>query len=468
MNIYVSCIVICFIVSTLLFRKAAGTLNIGKLNVISCIYYLFMLQTFVGISLIMLGYNKHYTLNYLLNRDRSCEITFWAVMFCSVIFPLFIFLWLKIFRIKPSFDYKNYLRKKTETGKDWISFGIICIISVVALIMLVIFLRKIGYVPLLMFVHAPEGFSMALERTRISGMYIFSPIITNILVLTMIPLLSYMAFSYALTFRTKKWCVLSAVLFLASLVVKTYKFEKSPVLFYIMVFVLIYVYSRGGINQTVMLVIGGVLLAILLVIYRIMGYSGDFLDIYNGVLGRTLFTEVGTLAYAFDLFPGIFGFLGGRSLSPTVLKLLGKDSALHLRSAKLVMEFYGADKVYDGTAGVMNTHFMGEAYANWGYSGVLFSMLWVAFIVSLVFSIVLKLRKTPISIAYLAVMTVRLATTTQGGFVDFIYNFDLLLTTAMFLGGYLVAESNVFLNIRNRVEDKIKEMSGAICSTFRK
>lgn len=68
-------ILVIFGISTILFSKAAGTLNPGKVNVISYIYYIFMLQTFAGTALILLGFDKHYTLGYLLNRDKSCMIT---------------------------------------------------------------------------------------------------------------------------------------------------------------------------------------------------------------------------------------------------------------------------------------------------------------------------------------------------------------------------------------------------------
>ena len=49
-----------------------------------------MLQTFAGTALILLGFDKHYTLGYLLNRDKSCMITevvvFWNCNFFTGIY----------------------------------------------------------------------------------------------------------------------------------------------------------------------------------------------------------------------------------------------------------------------------------------------------------------------------------------------------------------------------------------------
>ena len=44
----VAVVLIGLVLSLLLFRKAAGTLHIGKINLISYTMYLFLLQTYAG------------------------------------------------------------------------------------------------------------------------------------------------------------------------------------------------------------------------------------------------------------------------------------------------------------------------------------------------------------------------------------------------------------------------------------
>ena len=44
--------VVGFALSLFLFRKAASTIDIGKINVISYIMYLFLAQTMIGASLV--------------------------------------------------------------------------------------------------------------------------------------------------------------------------------------------------------------------------------------------------------------------------------------------------------------------------------------------------------------------------------------------------------------------------------
>ena len=136
----------------------------------------------------------------------------------------------------------------------------------------------------------------------------------------------------------------------------------------------------------------------------------------------------------------MFGFLGGRSFTPTILRLIGMNSSDYLRSAKLTMAFYGSEKVYDGSAGVMNALFAGEAYANWGYKGVIFAVIWVALILSLVVLLIMKLKKTPSTLALGAVLTIKLGTALEGGFCDFVYSFDLILTVLFLLAIYYFFE----------------------------
>lgn len=431
----------CFCLSTFLFSKAAGTLKPNRLNVISYVYYIFMLQSFLGTSLILLGFDKHYTLNYLTNRLESLQITTLVVMTISIMLPLCIILVQKIFRLNIKEKFSDFIATKIEYQNEEKAFKILIVLSCISLFILCGLLLKIGYIPLVKLIHSPIDFNFSLERGRISNIYFISPYISNLFVLSGIPLLSYIVFSYALVVRKKCWTFLAMLMFVASIIVKTYKFEKSPVVFHIFVFFLIVLYYNARKIKLTHLILFGVISSLgIIIMYKLTGFKGEFLDIYNGPLGRTLFTEVGTLSYNFDMFPNLFPFLKGRSLSPTILMLLGIDKSMHLRSAKLLMAYYGSEKVYDGGAGVMNSLFAGEAYANFGFLGLFFSVIWVAVYVTLIMWIVLKLRKTPESVVYLAVMTVRVGSMLEGGFVDFIYNFDIIFITTIILGLYCILE----------------------------
>lgn len=448
-------ILFCALLSTVLFKKAAGTLALGKLNMISYVYYLFMAQTFVGITLIKLGFDKHYSLSALLSRESSIQSAFVCIMLVSILLPTVLIVLQRIMKTNVKERYENYLRERIEVKNAKSIFYFVLLVTFFAAIILGAYLLKIGYIPALRLIRAPEGFEFAKERIRISGLYVISPYISNIVLRIFIPIFAYIAFAYLLATKKKCWFVLASMLLGMSGIVYTNSFAKTPLVFHVLSYVLIVVYTCGGIKNFVMFLCGGIGAVFISLMYLLTGYEGTLFDLYNGPIGRTLFTQVGTLTYVFDLFPNVFPFLGGRSLTPTVLRLLGEDPDSHLRSARLVMAYFGSHHVYDGIAGVMNTVFFGEAYANYGYAGIVISVIVVACVITFFFMLILKLRKTPIMLAFAATMTVKIGSVSQGGFVDFIYNVDWIITLLVCVMGYYCLESDSKISkwIQKRIVD---------------
>jgi len=418
-----------FIVSLFLFRRASGTLNIGKINVVSYTYYLFLVQTFLGTVLIALGFDKHYTLQKLTSPQSSNTVTFYVVMSTMLLLPLVMLAAYRIARINPSEAYDRYLKAPVKMwDDDRPLFVFVCVGGGICLLLLAVFLFKIGYIPLLAMIKTPEGLNLATERVRVGRITVISEQVRNILILQFIPLVSYITFSFALSTRRQKWILLAFLFFAASVITKTYNFSKAPIVFHLFIYVLIYLYYKGGIKWQYVLVFVALMAGVMVLLYLALGYQDSFLDLYNGIFGRTIFTQVGTLTYNFDLFPAVFPFLHGRSFAASILPVLGMKSGDYLRSAKLIMDFYGSDKVYDGTAGVMNSVFLGEAYANFGYIGIVFSIVWVGAVLALLFILMVKLQKNPVTITMTAVLASKVALMSQGGFTDFIYNADLIIT----------------------------------------
>lgn len=431
-NVLIAAIVI--YCSYKMFKNTTGTLSLGKINIISFVYYLCLLQCLCGAILVSLEYDEHYMLDKLIFPAESIKSTVFAVYFMMLALPFFIYVIFKIFRFDAQREYSGFLNGKIEEKSNNIVFICIAIIVAIQVIALIVLLYKIGYIPIIKMFFHDSNFDLSVERQINDQIQVLGvSYIKNIVILFGIPIISYITAAYALANRELKWTILAIICFGMALITKTYDFSKSPVVFHLFVYLLIFIYYKGGIKNKIVLLFGGAMLGILLVFYKIFGYAGSFFDIYNGILGRTLFTQFGTLCCHFDMFPDIFGYLEGKSLYPTVLKLIGQDPESHIRSAQLVMDFYGSDRVYEGTAGVMNAAFVGEAYANWGWIGVFGSIVWVGVIVALLFIIIMKIKKTPATLAFLAVMTQTIGSMTQGGFVEFIYSSSILLTVIGFI-----------------------------------
>ena len=93
-----------------------------------------------------------------------------------------------------------------------------------------------------------------------------------------------------------------------------------------------------------------------------------------------------------------------------------------LRSGRVVMTIYNAKGIETNTAGVMNTVFVGEAYANFGYVGILLAPVIFGVIIGLFAYFIPCLKKTPGKLLLYVQMTLIFTTIVEGGFVDILYN----------------------------------------------
>lgn len=422
----------CLTFGLLILKYAAGTLSFGKINVINTAVYLYIIQIYLGSLFFMLGYRNHYTTRMLLWPNESSIKAIVTANLVLVLWPLLMYLFLRLFRIRPVVDYQNYLSKSSKYSSHGITLTIISFFSIISVSLLIVLLQKIGYVPILKLFRPDTGIDLLIERYKINSLFVIHPIVKNLGVLFLIPLLSYITFSLALNTRRKIWIVYALVLFVASIVTKTYNYEKVPIVFHLATYVIIFIYSRGGIKLLTMglFFLGGIVL--LFITYASMGFSFQ-LSLENGVFARMIATPFGMLALHFDLFPSMFNFLGGRSAPGVLLDLTGIGRENRIRSGRLLMEFYGSEGVFNESAGVMSAVFPGEAYANYGYFGIVLSVIWVSLFFSAVFYAMLRLRKTPVTIALFAYLTIGMALSSQGGFFEFVYNVQWIIV-ALILG----------------------------------
>ena len=421
-----------FCLSCYLFKKASGTLNPAKINIVSYAFYLFIIPSFIGASLVYLGWDDHYMIKKITDPN-TIERTYLLISATAILLPLSMIIWSKLFKVNTEKDYNNYLEKETSIDGEKSVFAVTLVISIICLFFTAVMFIKMGRVPLIDLILGRDGSHISSDRIAISTNKEMNQYIRNLLVLTFTPILSYLAYVYALSTNKKRWYGLFIVLLIASVCIKTYNYAKSPLAFYIFAFVIIYIVIKGSIPIKRLLIVVGICVFTILFMYIRNGYGiSKMLDIYNGPLGRTLFTQVGTLFLHVDLFPNYLPYLEGRSFSPSILNLF-TNGWEHFRSGLVTMHFYAPEKVYEGIAGVMNTLFVGEAYANFGMKGAFVSIAYVGVVIKSVFLFMIKTKKNPMNITVYIILTTLLVNAVQGGFTDFVYNSSIIFSIGVVL-----------------------------------
>jgi hypothetical protein len=98
-------------------------------------------------------------------------------------------------------------------------------------------------------------------------------------------------------------------------------------------------------------------------------------------------------------------------------------------------------RVADGTAGVINSLFIGEAWANFGLTGVLIAPIYVGFLIGFFYGLLIRLPKTPLLIAIFVHFSYKSSVT--GGINNYLYEAGILLF-------FIIVLSILALNILQR------------------
>ncbi|MBR3844305.1 MAG: hypothetical protein IKM39_02230 [Clostridia bacterium] len=430
-------VVAVFILFTFLFYKAAGTLSVKKLNMISFSYYLILIFAFIGASCVFCGFRNHYLIQKV--SEAAIDKTYLILSYTIIMLPLTIWVCNVLFRVKNmKKEYTFFLEKETLwQGTSQSMFVTVVVLTAVCLGSMVYVFWMMGYFPPLAFLTktADELNFMRIQDTRgFAG----NSYIRDLVMCSLTPLVSYIAYIYMRKTKEAKWLILFAVLFVASVIVKTYNFEKAPVVYYI-IYLYILEVLMGNIKSLKAIALVGVVggAAVFFFYYVISGYSGELFTISSGPGGRIFMTQIATLFLHVDAFPNVHPFLNGASLPTLFTDFLGMPDSW-VRSGGIVMNIYNQTAVSQGIAGVMNSIFAAEAWANWGTTGVAIAPVIVGAIYSASTCFIVKAKKSPAMLVIYLILFINFTGALLGGFVDYLYPLMTIVFALIFYGLELI------------------------------
>lgn len=381
-------------------------------------------MTYLGSILIVNNVDNHYILNKLNNQD----IRFYgwlAICYMMITLPLGMLLSKLFFPIKDSKTFLlEYCKKKIQpiVGDNDESLRILLYIfsflSFISLLYTLYYLKDIPFLSLLKGSSAIE-----LSRQRASSSFAFGGIeyIRNLFGLILAPILSYVSFCYYHMTKSKNdfiWFIsnlgIASILLLLDL-------QKAPFVLFIIGFMMIRVVMFNSLSIKRLIYFGLFSLIFIIIAYFFIseGFNSDVLFSYNhGIIGRLTLTSISGFYHSLEIFPEKIDFLGLRSLSEFTANLLNIDYSP--RAARLIMIELFPENIYFGTGGVINSIFLLEAWANFGLFGILFSPIYVGFLIGLLYNFILTGPKSPLFLGLYAYFSYK--PTIIGGFNDYIYN----------------------------------------------
>ncbi|WML46108.1 O-antigen polymerase [Neobacillus sp. PS3-40] len=443
--------------SVYFFKKSAGTLSLLKPNINSIIfYYSFLVSSYLGTLLIAMGIDDYYMINRLTHEENRW-IGFYAISFVMLFFPFVMFLVSKLVGFDAKKEFNGYLEKDislpfSEKNEFFLLFAMISFVSLAAIGYTFL---KTAHVPILELILRRTDLSPGELRIEAQRNFGGNVLIRNIFAIGLTPILSLIAYVYSVKTNEVKWKLLFLALFAGAILINVYDLAKSPIFFYIIMFLLLRMYI-GNLHfnwrrLTAWGFTGFVILIGMYIVVQGVTSLESYLSYNHGPIGRIIFAQIAPTYLHLDTFPDSVPFLKGESLPASLINLFDMEQ---VRSARLVMARVFPEKIEEGTAGVLNTLFIAEAYANWGYIGILAGTFYVATFVQTMYIVFLKLPKNPVFLSLFIYFSVNIPRTLVGGFTDFLFNPIWVMITCLFVGILL------FIRIRIDVRQKRKSRIG--------
>ncbi|MFO1444391.1 oligosaccharide repeat unit polymerase [Bacillus sp. Bva_UNVM-123] len=438
--------VIVLIISVKLFKSVSGSLSLFRPNLVSLVfYYSLLVSSFIGSLLIALNIDHYYMINKL-DHEIYRYIGFAAVSFVMVVLPLTMLGVSKLAGFDAKKEYNAYLQKPVEKAFEQRSefYFLFLGLSLVCMLAVAYTLLKTHHVPIfeLLKGNFSEIGKMRIEAARNFGGKV---IIRNIFALALTPLLSLIAYVYTVKTKQLKWFFLFLALFGCSIVISIYDLSKSPIFFYIIMFIFVRIYIGktvlNGRKITALSIAGVAAIVLMYVFIQDVKDLGAFFSYNSGPIGRIILAQISPTFLHLDIFGNALPFLDGSSLPSIITRWFDIDQ---VRSARLVMANAFPNRIEDGTGGVLNTLFIAEAYANFGYLGIILGTMYVGVLVQLIYIIFIRLPKNPVFLCLFVYFAINIPRTLVGGFTDFLFNPVWIFITCLFAG--------ILLFIRFRID----------------
>lgn len=420
------------------FKIIAGSMALNRLNMMSIIFYFyFIFVSYVGATFIANGYGYNPVLNYVSEDKRM--FGWLAISYVIIAFPFGALIAKYIFNIQDVNKlFNKYVGKKLEPSisqKDsymkllMYFLSIICVISVIYMILIT------GSIPQAKFFSLQDQAEVLLLRNSINRNFEGIYFIKSVLFEKLTPLLSFISFSYYKMTGLKKDKIWFNFMFLLTIFVYTFTLSKSPLVTYGITFVILKIYLEGHIKWKSFLFFSLIAVLGIIFLFFLIVKNGEISFIFNYLFNRIFFDQISGTFLMFEIFPNRHNFIGFSSLSKPISNLLlGGYSE---PAARIAMEYAFPIASEKGIMNLLSTLFIGEAWANFGWAGLIFSPIYLGFIIGLIYYIFLSLKKSPILVSFLAYCSFGVSISSE--FNSYIYNSVMFAIVFIFSGVYLYA-----------------------------
>jgi len=411
----------CTIGSIQLFRLAAGSMSPLKFNTVSYVFYVQIITAgLVGSVLLATGVLDYHPDVAFISDQIKFEAWVWT-MYSILAMPIGMIMLNRVIGVNGRKRFVAYLNAPIAImGSENRNKLALLLLTGFAALVLTYILMNTTRVPL--YTLLVEGNSDQANIDRITSRRNFGGIIyiKNLLGLIVIPVIAYYAYVFMRTKKSFFYLLLFLVNLTIALIMVSHDVQKAPIAFFILGFAIMEVFISKGLNFRTMLFFVGFPVALVLIGYTLTteANSLDQLVRFNSSFyGRTFLGSYFGFPLSLELFPEV---ITEQTYMIGVPKaFLPEQFENAQESARLLKIYTHPETIKAGTGNLYSGFYMGEAWANYGYLGLVIAPFVVGFVVQTVHLFVLLHKKSPLLLAFYAALTVKWVV--GSGFVSFLF-----------------------------------------------
>lgn len=373
-----------------------------------CIFHI-IIHTLIGTLLINNGFGD----NSVLHKVSKENIYAWSNFIALSVYIYYLTNYLLLIIINKKIKFVDWLETKIVLAPTGFSnknfYNNILLLLIICLIVAVYVTIMSGGIPhLRLFKMDLLEFRYGISRS-FRGIIYLKTIFFDFLPI----LLSLIFYAYYLISKSKQTKWVFYLSFVLALYSTTFSFAKSPLIVYFLSLIITKkIILRTKLNYKLIFLFG---LAIILFFYLI-SFDAPFWFIFQALINRIFIDEVSGSYLMYEIYPEIYPHIGIASLS-SFIEFFGIDYQVPATRVAMLHAFGERASIY---LNLLSTFYLGEAYANFGYSGLFFAPAYVSLIITTFYHRILKVQKTPLIIGVFAYTIVPSSMSSQ--FNNFLYN----------------------------------------------
>ncbi|RHW30393.1 O-antigen polymerase [Oceanobacillus profundus] len=427
---------------TVLFFVALAKLvkiNLFSPSIITIFFWMYLVFAYLGIFGLYFGLDEY---RFILGvNDRLRIIQLWVYSSIALLSIIIGFIFSnKLLRMNLN---SNNFKKEQLTLTKSTKFVLLILFSV-SIIVFLIYLSKLPSIPIVsLLLGTSEGSLKALRSAATNafpGGYHWYSLFFN----SIFCLLCYVTFAELLKKYNKINIFIFASVFAFTAFAAIVPTHKAPIIWIFIGLLITYMIVRNKrFSFKTIMIFTVIAIPSLTFMYKFfMGYEDRTLfEIFNSIISRTFTGQITPAYFYLEIFPEKVDFLLGRSL-PNPMGILPWE---HYQINVEVMNYMNPHLVGSDIVGSAPTVYWAEAYANFGFLGIIVTSIIIGVILYSVQYIVLSLPKSSLTIGLNTWLMLELQKLSITGISNFMLNIDLFVICI--IGFFLIIfENNIAKN----------------------